>query len=269
MEKRDTAFLNKRIFEQLNRLLIAKSEQGGLIHHNLEKGLGNEQIFRDLLKEFLPNKYGIAKGKIINYFGDASKQCDLIIYDQNNCPRLFIDENENQIIPIEGVYCVIQIKTTLNRSTMKQSFENLMSVYEIGGRQNLSKNIKLTICPPDLRILAYQDGRSLEKIARDYRDLNSDYEVNSSFVSYSKKSPGYQDYNGKKYLVSTVDVLNKGSIFQNYDGSVSYGDWGEFTLGLSLINLVECLNEIKLKSVNLTNYLNINDFSEETIITLD
>jgi hypothetical protein len=260
--------MNKQIFLQLNRLLIEKSKQAEVINHNLEKGLGNEQILRDLFKSFLPNKYGIAKGKIINYLGDQSKQCDLIIYDYENCPKLFIDENGNQIIPIEGVYGVIQIKTTLNRSTMEQAFENLLSVYKLKDRVNQSTNKMLEICPPDLIILAYHDKRSLDKIAEIYSEFSQKYAVKKSFTSYSKKSPGFKDYNGRNYLVSNVVILDTGTVFHMFDGVVAKGIWREYTLGMSLTDIVVCLSQVKLNTVNLTNYLNVNDFKNETVIQI-
>src|SRR5262245_11975403 len=103
----------KHVSEQLNRMLLAKTGQAELIGHNLEKGLGNEQTLRDLLIAFLPRRFGVAKGKVVNSNGDMSQQLDVIIYDAHNCPSLFVDENKNQIIPIEGVYQVIEVKTTL------------------------------------------------------------------------------------------------------------------------------------------------------------
>ena len=241
--------------------------QANVIDHNLEKGLGNEQIFRELLKDFLPSRYGIAKGKIVNWLGNMSKHCDVIIYDTVNCPTLFIDENDNQIIPIEGVYCVFEIKTTLNKTIMEKGFQNLVSVYNLlDTRTDRSLNDFLYICPPDLRILTFHDNRPLDKIADEFRELNDKYAVDKSFSSYSKKSPGFKEHTGKKYLVSHIDILNKGSVYHMLNGSIAIGEWGEYTLGLTLTDMQDTLGELRLPAVNLINYLNYLMVGKRTII---
>ena len=69
----------KLIFQQLNRMLLQKSEEAGVLRHNLERGLSNEQALRNLLREFLPARYGVAKGKVVNSDGDMSDQCDIMV----------------------------------------------------------------------------------------------------------------------------------------------------------------------------------------------
>ncbi len=249
--------ISKKIFRQLNRLLVEKSTQAEIINHKLEKGLGNEQIIRELLKDFLPSRYGVAKGKIINSQGDMSKHCDIIIYDRLNCPKLFIDENNNQILPIEGIYCILEVKTTLNRSILDKVFKNFLSLHSLlGTRSDRSTNDFLYICPPQLSIIAFGDKRPLDKIKNDFQELNEKYAVIDSFSSYSKKSPGFKRCTGKKYLVSSIDVLSKGSVYHMLDGSIEIGKWGEYTLGIVLTALLGHLNEIRLERTDLINYFN-------------
>jgi len=265
--------ISTKIFSQLNRLLAEKSVQADIIDHKLEKGLGNEQIIRELLNDFLPSRYGIAKGKVINSLGDMSKHCDVIIYDRLNCPKLFIDENNNQILPIEGVYCVFEVKTTLNRTILEQGFQNLLSVHNLlRTRINRSTNDFLYICPPNLEIIAFKDNRPLDKIENNFREMNEKYAVKDSFYSYSKKSPGFKEHTGKKYLVSSINILNKGSVYHMLDGSVAIGKWGEYTLGMLLTSLLDQLNEIRLPATDLINYFNylmIENRGRERIVRRD
>ena len=51
-----------------------------LFTHNGLKGEGNESIIRELIKKFIPNKYGVGTGIVIDKDGNHSKQCDIIIY---------------------------------------------------------------------------------------------------------------------------------------------------------------------------------------------
>jgi len=81
----------------------------------LEYGLGTENIVRTLMREMMPMKYGIGKGKLINGNGASTRHLDLIVYDQLNLPTLFIDEHQNQILPIESAYAVIEINPGQHR----------------------------------------------------------------------------------------------------------------------------------------------------------
>ncbi|RED28549.1 hypothetical protein BJ123_12277 [Rhodopseudomonas thermotolerans] len=256
MNSDDRSSLARSISKQLHRMLEAKKHQAELIQHNLEKGLGNEQALRDLLKWFLPRRFGIGKGKVANSDGKMSRHADLIIYDAFQCPALFVDENENQILPIEGVFEVVEIKTTLTSKTLADAFENLKTVHDLKRRSNLSNNELVTGCPPALNIFAFADERSLHSIADQFDKLSRQYPVEESFSSFSTKSPGYKRHNKRRYLVKSISVLGKGCILHNLDGSIETFDWGDYTLGMFLTGIVTDFEKIALKTPNLTHYLN-------------
>lgn len=266
----DRKRIASKIFHQLNETLLEKMKQSEIMDHNLEKGLGNEQIFRDLLSDFLPDRYGVAKGKIVNSQGEMSKQCDVIIYDRMNCPKLFIDNNQNQILPIEGIYCVIEIKTTINRTILDSAFKNLLSTHQlINRRMDMSTNDHLYICPPEFIIFAYNDNRPVEKLVRDFRQLNQKYHVKESFSSYSKISAGYDECTGDTHLVSEIVVLNKWEVYHMFNSSVAIGDWKEGTLGVFLTGLLSHLNEVRLPDVNLVTYYNWLTINKKSRTVLD
>jgi hypothetical protein len=246
----------KEISEQLNRMLLAKIGQGELLKHNLEKGLGNEQALRDLLINFLPRRYGVAKGKIANSDGEMSRQLDVIIYDALNCPSLFVDENRNQILPIEGVFGVIEVKTTLTNDALSDSFLNLASVSALRPRRDASRNNFVTSCPPYLDVFAFRTSQPLQTIANQYSRLSKRYPVEKSCYAYSQKSPGYSENTGNTFLVCSVNILNKGSIFHMLDGTISTMDFGEYTLGMFVTGLLEEFDNIITSSISMTDYLN-------------
>lgn len=167
-----TTNLAKQIFEQLNRDLMAKAKKSRIIGHNLEKGLGNEEAIRSVLRDFLPRRYGVAKGKVINDSGQTSAHVDVILYDAINFPTLFVDEHRNQILPIESVYGVIEVKTTLTSTLLKEAFKNLHSIYLLKERENLSRNPHVTSCPPYLRVLAFKDKRTLTTVCEAVQQIN-------------------------------------------------------------------------------------------------
>lgn len=256
-----------QIYKQINRMLNEKLNQAKIINHNLEKGLGNENALREVFRDFFPLRFGIAKGKVINSEGSLSKQCDIIIYDQINCPKLFIDENQNQIIPIEGVYYVMEVKTTLNSEKMKESFDNLFSVYNLKNcRRNKSENDLVEVCPPGFGIFAFNDNRSLESINENFNDISIKYPVKESFHCYSITSPGRADVIERKFLVSDLVVLNKTYIHHMHSGDIKYSDYKDFSLGVFLNSLLMKLNWISSTKVSLNSYLkwyNINNYIKD------
>lgn len=239
--------LNASIFRQLNEMLGTAADGAGLIKHKLETGLSREEAFRKLLKTFLPEKYGVAKGKIVNHSGELSRQSDVIIYNRLDCPKLFVDDNHNQITPVEGVYAVIEVKSHLTKSTLRDSFENLMSVRDlIHSRKDHSNNDMLLLCPPFLGVIAFATRLKLDTVAGHYVDLSREYSVPESFNTYSPKSPGYEDMQKLCFLVSSVQILGHGVVGHNYNNEIYAEHLGEFTLGIFLTKLVDLLNLVIL-----------------------
>jgi hypothetical protein len=95
-------------------------------HHGL-KGEGNENATRDLIKKFIPNKYGVSSGIVIDREGTPSKQCDIVIYDNTNYPSL-LSLTSMHIFPIDLVLATIEIKTTLSSEKAREAVENIKSV---------------------------------------------------------------------------------------------------------------------------------------------
>lgn len=248
------------IVDTISRRLYGKlaegKKRGEVIGHNLEYGLGAEIVFRNLLREILPKKYGVGKGKLINKTGGVSRHLDVIIYDQINCPSLFADEHENLILPIEGALVVIEIKTRTTSSVLREAFENLKSVSDLmQERLVCSSNNLVDYCPPELCIFSFSDDRKLETVIENYIKLSNEFSRNYSFSSYSKKSPGYKVNNGKKYLVSSISILGKGEVCHMLDGSTSIGKFGEHTFGMLVSTILMELSDIQLPKFNFTNYI--------------
>ncbi|WP_318446630.1 DUF6602 domain-containing protein [Photobacterium leiognathi] len=95
--------------------------------HQGVKGAANEQALINILERFLPKKYSIGTGIIIDRLGNQSKQCDIVIYDGFNYPEIF-GQTPIKFFPIDFVYAVIEVKTTLDQKKMLEACENIKSV---------------------------------------------------------------------------------------------------------------------------------------------
>ena len=98
-------------------------------HYNFDKGDEFEIALCYILREILPNKYGISRGHVVSKNGDSAGD-DIIIYDRERFPTLRIFPNESfdrkQDIPIEAVYAYIEAKHTLHLRGKEKDNQSLL-----------------------------------------------------------------------------------------------------------------------------------------------
>lgn len=247
----------KNINERFNEKLYQGRENGRLIQHSLEYGLGAENIFRELLSETLPLKYGVGKGKVVNSQGNLSSHQDVIIYDKLNFPTLFTDNNRNLIVPIEAIYTVIEVKTKTDSSVLRKAYEGLKTVADLDDIGEVkSTNYLVGHKPPELLIFSFQDDRDITTLKNNFCTLSSEYNRAWSFSRYSEKSPGHADDNNHHYLVNGVYVLGLGSVYAMLNGSVAIGKWENNTFGMLVSGLLSNFNEINLGDYCPESYVN-------------
>jgi hypothetical protein len=243
------------VYRRISETIKTRSKGSRLVNHALETGLSNEEILRDSLREILPSKYGVAKGKIVNASGAMSRQCDIILYDVLNCPNIFVDSNKNQILPIEGVYAVIEVKTQLTHAKLAESFENISSSKNLTRPLNVSTNDHVKISPPLGYVIAYDDKRSLESIYDDYVKLNESYHPKLRSLSYDKKSPASKGQKSRGFVIDDVLVVDKGEVFYMYNGIPVMIQSSRDALADFITTLISHLDEMRLPVVYLRHYL--------------
>jgi len=100
--------------------------------YNFDYGDEFEIAICELLRSFLPTKYGICRGFVVNKQGEKAGD-DIIVYDQDRFPTLKQlskeDWSRKENIPIEAVYCYIEAKYTLNIG-IKSEDSNLTKAIE-------------------------------------------------------------------------------------------------------------------------------------------
>ena len=98
-----------RLFELKNQLEQARCM---IPNHKPSFGFVAEAILRNFLKLVLPQKVTIGQG-FVEYGGELSNQCDIILYDAINHAPLY-SFGEIVIVPHESVFAVIEVKTSIN-----------------------------------------------------------------------------------------------------------------------------------------------------------
>lgn len=72
-----------------------------------------ENLIRKKIELFLPERYLVKKGHIIDSSGNVSNQLDIIIFDRLNTPKFFESSDDTVYYPIESVLAIGEIKKTL------------------------------------------------------------------------------------------------------------------------------------------------------------
>ncbi|MDL2289548.1 hypothetical protein LJB83_02155, partial [Clostridia bacterium OttesenSCG-928-F22] len=82
------------------------------------------------LEDYLPKRYKIAKGIVIDSNGKESDQIDAIIYDPQYS-YLVMHHKETLLIPAESVYAVFEVKQSLNKGNIEYAGKKAKSVREL------------------------------------------------------------------------------------------------------------------------------------------
>ncbi len=97
------------------------------IYHPTTKGNESELNWIGLLRSYLPERYTVDSGFVIDYNGNLSEQIDIIIYDRHFTPFIFRGENV-VYIPAEGVYAVFEVKPHFDKTNYDYAIKKLESV---------------------------------------------------------------------------------------------------------------------------------------------
>lgn len=122
-DKLRTAFLLKQ-----RHLLAALEIVPELTRHGTTIGDDSEANWARVLREFLPGRYGVAKGQVMDSRGDTSHQIDLLIYDSQYTPLLARTANDDLFVPAEAVYAVFEVKQEANKEFMEYAGDKIASV---------------------------------------------------------------------------------------------------------------------------------------------
>lgn len=100
------------------------------ITHDGTMGDVNEQHFIDFFRKYLPLRYGVDTGIVIDSTGATSDQIDIVIFDRQYTPTL-LDQKSHRFIPAEAVYAVFEVKPEINKTYLEYAANKAASVRKL------------------------------------------------------------------------------------------------------------------------------------------
>jgi hypothetical protein len=146
-QKKDGPEFLKQALLGVERKFLAELEHGrtGGTHMG-SIGDTTESAWIKLLNEYLPGRYRASKGFAIDHLGNASDQLDCIIYDAHFTPKLW-GEQGNFFVPAEAVYGTLELKQTLDASTIEDAAVKIASLRALN-RTSVAKTGVLGVSAP-------------------------------------------------------------------------------------------------------------------------
>jgi uncharacterized protein DUF6602 len=184
-----------KLFEGSLRRLRTEAEYfSRLTDHDPELGRLNETHLFNLLRAYLPPKIGIGTGFIAcgGDDPDQSQQCDIILYDALNNSPLYRSDVWS-IYPIEMVYGIIEVKTTLNKRELEDVFTkcarirkmaklsqnkgNKAYIRQVNPAPKLSaRHYKyMSDLPPRFFVFAYNGWKTAAALEKNFKTVSSLY----------------------------------------------------------------------------------------------
>lgn len=127
----------RSVFFNIGLELQAKFRLSAQVNHNGGKGAVREDAFAGFLREYLPKRYSVGSGEVVSSENRVSRQCDIVIYDAEQCPRLLASDSHS-IFPIESVYGVVEVKSTLTSEELRKAYDVVRSVKSLASTRSFT-----------------------------------------------------------------------------------------------------------------------------------
>ena len=87
-----------------------------------------EDSVSDRLKQILPRGVGVGSGCVIDVYGATSRQMDIVLYEEGQCPVFQVSSPKASYFPCEGVLAVGEVKSRVGKKELADGFEKIKSV---------------------------------------------------------------------------------------------------------------------------------------------
>lgn len=110
----DTAWMRDAFVDVQAELALKIRRASQSIGHHGTQGSVNEDHWIEVFRAYLPNRYEVATGIVIDSRGGRSDQVDIIIFDRHFTPTL-LDQQKHRYVPAEAVYAVFESKPRFDK----------------------------------------------------------------------------------------------------------------------------------------------------------
>jgi hypothetical protein len=118
----------REAFERVHtRLAFDLHDAARTITHDGKRGDVTESDWLRVMRGYLPNRYAVESGIVIDSTGKTSDQIDIVIFDMHYTPVLLTRE-ANRYIPAEAVYAVLEAKPVINKQLLEYAGAKAASV---------------------------------------------------------------------------------------------------------------------------------------------
>lgn len=111
---------------QLGLALNLRLATGSIDHPGVKGGV-NEEHWIAILRAYLPNRYQVDTGIVIDSLGGRSDQMDVVVFDRQYTPTM-LDQKSHRYIPAEAVYAVLECKPQLDKGHLGYAGDKAASV---------------------------------------------------------------------------------------------------------------------------------------------
>lgn len=118
------------LFLAHQNLLLAELGLSSVHEHPNAKGDNSEIAWRRMLSKYLPERYRVDKGFVIDHESSVSDYIDIIIYDRYYSPIVF-NENGALYIPAESVFAIVESKQDLDKGHIEYARDKASSVRKL------------------------------------------------------------------------------------------------------------------------------------------
>jgi hypothetical protein len=106
-----------------NRLSLARKS----FAHPTTKGDASEEVWLEMLRKYLPERYQAAKAHVVDSRGMFSEQIDVVIFDRQYSPFIFNFQAQT-IIPAESIYGAFEAKQAIYADEVAYAQRKVASV---------------------------------------------------------------------------------------------------------------------------------------------
>lgn len=141
--------------------LRSKSKSVLATHKGL-RGSHREHACRVFLEDFLPKRYSVGRGILFDDFGHTSKETDVVIWDDQNFPRL--NEGGHTLFFVNSVRCAIGVKTRWSTARWAETLAESKSVRDLVPHIHELDGVRHRLLRLEHQVAALSAGGALEGV---------------------------------------------------------------------------------------------------------